>query len=140
MVGSKFDVFANQYESVKKKQLCLALRYISHSTGSDLVFASVKEKLPSQLFKAMLTRYVFDSSLQTKVERDPNQPLNIYAGSDNYLLIGEPDGAGMRGAKVSFEKLWQDVVESQFPKSSKEQNATEKVLGDMKRWAEDKVD
>lgn len=47
VIGSKFDVFANQYESVKKKQLCLALRYICHSNGCDLVFASVREKLPS---------------------------------------------------------------------------------------------
>jgi dynein light intermediate chain 2 len=47
VVGSKFDIFANQYESVKKKQLCLALRYICHSNGCDLVFASTKEKLPA---------------------------------------------------------------------------------------------
>lgn len=46
IVGSKFDIFANQYESVKKKQVCLALRYIAHANGCDLVFASIKEKLP----------------------------------------------------------------------------------------------
>ena len=63
VIGSKFDVFANQYESVKKKQLVLALRYICHLNGCDLVFASVKEKLPTQLFKAMVTRHVFDSNL-----------------------------------------------------------------------------
>ncbi len=91
VIGSKFDVFANQYESVKKRQLCLALRYICHQYGCDLVFASVKEKLPSQLFKAMLTRHVFDSTLQAKVEFDHNQALNIYAGSDNFLKIGEPE-------------------------------------------------
>jgi hypothetical protein len=55
------------------------------------VFGSVKEKLPTQLFKAMITRHVFDSTLQAKVEKDPNQPLNIYAGSDNLLQIGEPE-------------------------------------------------
>ena len=72
VIGSKFDIFANQYESVKKRQLCLALRYICHQNGCDLVFASVKEKLPSQLFKAMITRHVFDSNLQAKVEKDHN--------------------------------------------------------------------
>jgi len=30
IIGSKFDAFANDYESVKKKQVCLALRYIAH--------------------------------------------------------------------------------------------------------------
>ena len=47
VIGSKFDIFANQQESIKKKQVCLAMRYISHSSGSDLVFASVKEKVPT---------------------------------------------------------------------------------------------
>lgn len=91
VIGSKFDVFANQYESVKKRQLCLALRYLCHQNGCDLVFGSVKEKLPSQLYKAMITRHVFDNSLQAKVEKDHNQALNIYAGSDNFLQIGEPE-------------------------------------------------
>lgn len=50
----------------------------------------------------MISRHVFDSSIQAKVERDPNQPLNIYAASDNLLAIGEPEGAGVR-SKVSFE-------------------------------------
>jgi len=46
IIGSKFDVFANQNESVKKKVLCNALRYIAHTYGCDLAFGSVKEKLP----------------------------------------------------------------------------------------------
>lgn len=72
VVGSKFDIFANQYESVKKKQVCLALRYISHANGCDLVFASIKEKLPSTIFKAMLSRYLSPEAPLFKVERDQN--------------------------------------------------------------------
>ena len=48
---TKYDQFANQYESVRKKVICLALRYIAHLNGAGLVFASVREKLPSQLYK-----------------------------------------------------------------------------------------
>jgi len=55
IIGTKFDAFANQFESAKKKSVCLALRYIAHMNGADLVFASVREKLPSQLFKALLS-------------------------------------------------------------------------------------
>ena len=47
VIGTKFDVFAKSYEPVKKKQLCLAMRYICHSNGCDLVFSSVKEKIPT---------------------------------------------------------------------------------------------
>lgn len=91
IVGSKFDVFANQYESLRKRSLCLAMRYIAHSNGCDLVFASVKEKLPTQLFKAMVGRQLFDSSIQARVDKDHNSALNIYAGSDDFLKIGEPE-------------------------------------------------
>lgn len=72
VVGSKFDIFANQYESIKKKQVCLALRYIAHANGCDLVFASIKEKLPSTIFKAMLSRYLTPEVPLLKVERDHN--------------------------------------------------------------------
>lgn len=140
VIGAKFDVFANQYESVKKKQVCLALRYIAHANGCDLVFASVKEKLPTALFKAMLGRYLGEVSAPPKVERDHNQPLNVYAGADTFAQIGEPEGAGNR-RNVAFEKLWQEVVEAQIPKMAV-QGAKDpaQVLGDMRRYAEDKVD
>ena len=32
-------------------------------------------------------------------------------------MIGEPEGAGMR-RNVAFEKLWQELVESQIPKTA----------------------
>jgi len=39
----------------------------------------------------MISRHVFDQSIQAKVDKDPNSTLNIYAGSDNFLQIGEPE-------------------------------------------------
>ena len=47
ILGSKFDQFANQFESRAKKTLCMAMRYIAHFNTCDLVFGSVREKLPS---------------------------------------------------------------------------------------------
>jgi hypothetical protein len=32
-------------------------------------------------------------------------------------MIGEPEGAGMR-RNVAFEKLWQEIVETQIPKNA----------------------
>jgi dynein light intermediate chain 2 len=59
---------------VKRKQVCLALRYICHAHGCDLVFGSIKEKLPAQLFKSMLTLRSSPASeaQPSKVERDHN--------------------------------------------------------------------
>lgn len=92
----------------------MALRYISHANGCDLVFASVKEKLPGAIYKSMLGRYLGDAS-SSGSQRDHNMPLNIFAGTDTFLQIGEPEGAGAR-RNVAFERLWQDIVEAQIPK------------------------
>ena len=43
IIGTKYDVFANTFEIKPKKMLCDALRYLAHSNGCDLVFASVRE-------------------------------------------------------------------------------------------------
>jgi len=62
IIGNKYDEFANQFESARKRTVCYALRYLAHLNGADLVFASVKEKLPSQLYKAILTFSIFEGS------------------------------------------------------------------------------
>ena len=42
---------------------------------------------------------------------------------------------------IPFEKLWQELVESQIPKSAAIANKDPSaVLGDMRRFFEDKVD
>lgn len=46
IVGTKYDVFANTYEIALKKILCDAFRYLAHTTGSDLIFTSVREQQP----------------------------------------------------------------------------------------------
>ena len=91
MAGSKFDVFANEHDPMKKRQFCLALRYLCHKNGADLCFASVKERLPLNIFKAMLYKHTFELTERVKTEKDPNQCLNVYGGSDSFLNIGEPE-------------------------------------------------
>ena len=71
IIGTKFDAFANQYDTQLKKQLCMALRCIAHSNGCDLVFGSVKEKVPSQLYRALLMAHVFDLPAGGNVELNP---------------------------------------------------------------------
>jgi hypothetical protein len=57
------------------------------------------------------------------------------------VQIGEPEGAGVR-RNVAFERLWQEIVESQIPKVAPAGGAKDpqQILGDMRRYAEDKVD
>lgn len=73
--------------------ICLALRYIAHQYGASLVFASVREKVPSQLYKALLMANVIEGSPVGKMEVNSSQPINVPAGQDQFSKIGEPEGA-----------------------------------------------
>lgn len=88
----------------------------------------------------MLNRYLQPDAPLSRVERDHNQPLNVYATTDGFAQIGEPEGSGNR-RNVAFEKLWQDLIEQIIPKTVTQANKDPaQVLGDMRRYAEDKVD
>ena len=115
-MGAKYDDFANKNDPLKKKQMCLALRYFAHMHGADLVFASVKERLPFNLFKEMVNRHAFDLSDRLKVEKDANNAINMYAAADSFASIGEPEGAGRRG-RVTVDQLWSEQLAQHFPPS-----------------------
>lgn len=46
---------------------------------------------------------------------DSNHALRIYAGTDNFLKIGEPNSTGMR-QNMSIEEMWQEQCEKMFKK------------------------
>ena len=93
----------------------MALRYIAQSNGCDLVFASVREKLPSQIYRQLLLSHLFDLPASGNMEVNPSQALNIRAGQDQLSRIDEPEGAGQR-RNDSLDKLWLENVERIFPR------------------------
>ena len=138
ILGSKFDQFANQYESRSKKTLCMAMRYIAHVNTCDLVFGSVKEKLPSQLYRAVLNSHAFDSQVG-HIDMNHNNPINCPSGKDSLSKIDEPDGAQQR-SKASLDSLWQDVCERDFEKIPEQSAQASKLLAGMAKYPEEKVD
>lgn len=139
IIGSKFDAYANTYESAIKKQLCMALRYIAHSNGCDLVFGSVKEKLPSQLYRSLLMSHIFDAPSQGNMDINHNNALNVRAGMDHLGKIEDPEGAMQR--RGSVESIWQEQIERVFqrqPEQSAQQ--AQKVLAGLSKFTEEKVD
>lgn len=54
--------------------------------------------------------------------RDPSQSLMICAGTDNFLKIGEPQGANQR-TNTSIEQLWKEEVERTFKKMPTEEGS-----------------
>lgn len=108
--------------------------------GADLVFASVREKIPAQLFKAMISYQIFEGGPLGKVETNQNNAIHVPAGTDSFSKIGEPEGAGQR-SRVSFEKLWQEIIESQFEKVVDQQDVqTTKLLTAMAKYSDERVD
>lgn len=59
VVANKYDAFAKSVEPKMKKIFCLALRYICHANGADLVFGSIKEAQPMKLFKNIMNYHSF---------------------------------------------------------------------------------
>ena len=111
IVGTKYDVFANTYESKLKKILCDALRYLAHTTGSDLVFASVREQQPAKVFLSHLSNLIYEGDATT-IDTNSNNPIQITSGADRLSKINEPDGAGR--SKASLEELYQQAIETNF--------------------------
>jgi len=115
VVGTKYDTFANTYESKVKRVLCDALRYIAHTNGCDLIFSSVREQQPARVYMNMIGNHVFDGSTSTSsADTNANSCLNIPSSTDKVSKINEPDGAGY--SRASLEELYQQAVENNFTK------------------------
>jgi hypothetical protein len=59
VVAAKYDHLAKNCEPSQKKLLCRALRYVCHSHGCHLVFASALEQKPLRNFKRLLLWQAF---------------------------------------------------------------------------------
>ena len=107
VIGTKYDEFNKKFEPLQKKSLSMALRYVCHQNGCDLVYASDRDQKPLRLFKGVLQLRTF---LESRVDAikvseeageqpeplipsgsaDPNNPLFLMAGSDSYRNLVEP--------------------------------------------------
>ncbi|CAK4072712.1 unnamed protein product [Aphanomyces euteiches] len=90
IVGSKYDTFRDE-DSVKRKGLVQAVRYIAHSIGATVVFTSVKDKALATQFRATLSAAVY--STEAKTTKEVEKGLFIPAGTDTFEEIGLPKGA-----------------------------------------------
>ena len=139
VIGAKFDIFNSAYEPVQRKVFCQALRYICHKNGCNLVFASMssKDQHSLKLFRTLMHWHAFrllklqsvagteaaegqddqgdDKEDKTNYLAIP-QPLTdaataimVFAGTDSYRRIGEPQGAASR-QNVDVEQLWVEEI------------------------------
>ncbi|RHY30816.1 hypothetical protein DYB32_003999 [Aphanomyces invadans] len=103
IVGAKYETFRDE-DSVKRKGLIQAVRYIAHAIGATLLFTTVKDKaLATQVCVRMKHH---GDSLWT-------------AGSDTFEEIGLPKGARVADFEESNldkrMKLWAKAIAELYP-------------------------
>jgi dynein light intermediate chain 2 len=86
IVGTKYDIFA-ELESMKRKLLLQALRYISHVYGASLVCVSQKDKASLGIFRMMLNSMTSGTPLKKVTQYDGSKPLCILAGKCFFAIF-----------------------------------------------------
>ena len=118
IVASKYDTFCNE-DSIKRKVLAQALRYIAHMNGASLQAFSNKDKGIATTYRATMTSHLFGTDKKTIHEVDSAKSLVIQAGSDTFEDIGIPRGARRgdfeTGTLDSKIEQWVRAVGEFFP-------------------------
>jgi hypothetical protein len=84
-----------------------------------------------------MTNMIFDLGMMV-YDTNSNNPIMVSAGADKMSKINEPDGAGR--SKASLEELYQQAIESQFPKQKDQAATNTKLLEKMTDFKDEKVD
>eukprot|EP00903_Cladosiphon_okamuranus_P019562 g17992.t1 len=120
VVGNKYDIFKNN-ESVRKRTLAQALRFVAHINGASLLFCSSKEKKLKDLLRQTLNTHLFRASSRKFCDTNPERALVVPAGSDSLdtILKATPPGtrredflsgnAVAEGAMSAWKRAVEDV-------------------------------
>lgn len=143
IVGAKYDAFMD-IESVRRKPLMLALRFIAHHYGASLICTSYKEKSQLAYFRNILNHFVFHTPAKKTAHLDPAKALIVPAGADTFDGIGNPPNtrpAQLSGANFpQAVSLWQRAVEACFPPKDDAADDKKDPEADAELWLEPAVD
>lgn len=118
IVASKYDVFS-ELESMKRRLLLQALRFLAHVNGASLMCVSSKVKATLGYYRMSMNHYCFKGDLKKYSQLDTTKPLYIQAGSDTLESIGIPPGVSRSEFESSTPanriSKWCEAVEAYFP-------------------------
>jgi hypothetical protein len=89
VVGHKYDAI-READSVRKKAITSALRYLAHCHGGAVVTTSSRDKSSLAAYRALLGAAAFGTEARRGAQTDPGRPLYIPAGADSLESIGLP--------------------------------------------------
>ena len=108
VVANKYDIFKG-YDSVHRKCLSQAIRFISHQNGACLVTGSSKDKAARDLYRTVARQQLFARPAVVGSSVDPNEVVQTWAKANS---IG--DGPIM--VKPGYDSF--DAILSNLPKGS----------------------
>lgn len=123
IVGNKYDAFRDE-DSVKRKGVIQAVRYLAHLYGANVLFTSMKDKALVTQFRSVMKNFAFRCMPKgASKDVDLAKPLFVPAGADLYEDIGVPKSATRRPDQFSKEqheeraRAWKKIASEYFPPS-----------------------
>mmetsp|Transcript_35365 Transcript_35365/g.94789 ORF Transcript_35365/g.94789 Transcript_35365/m.94789 type:complete len:203 (-) Transcript_35365:183-791(-) len=127
IIANKYDIYKDM-ESVQKKTISQALRFVAHSNGATLLTVGARDKASQNNLRMQLTQLLFRTSSSKKVElTNHDKPMAVPAGVDSFdnILKIPPKGTdvadfvGPRSVNSDANVTWARVMEDMFgPKRS----------------------
>ncbi|RLN53192.1 hypothetical protein BBJ29_001710 [Phytophthora kernoviae] len=141
IVGNKYETFRDE-DSVKRKGVTQAVRYLAHMYGASMLFTSMKDKTLVAQFRSIMKGFAFRSMPRgASKEVDPAKALFVPAGADLFEDIGVPKSWRQdRFGKDQHEekaRQWIKVASEYYPASS---NGTDGALTERERSEQDDKD
>ncbi|KAL3669335.1 hypothetical protein V7S43_005712 [Phytophthora oleae] len=131
VVGNKYETFRDQ-DSVKRKGIIQAVRYLSHMYGATVLFTSMKDKNLVTQFRSVMKGFAFRAMARgTSKEVDPAKTLFVPAGADLFEDIGVPKSAGWRQDRFDKDqheekaRQWIKIASEYYPPTA---NGAEDLL------------
>lgn len=104
LVGCKYDIF-EKYETENRKWLSKALRYLAHTYGASLTFASSKNPQLSSQARSFMLELMFEERPKVVIQRDHLKPIFVLRGQDSLNNIGVPASGSVSGIEVLRRQL-----------------------------------
>ncbi|RHY46961.1 hypothetical protein DYB34_001743 [Aphanomyces astaci] len=141
IVGAKYDTFRDE-DSVKRKGLIQAVRFMAHAVGATVLFTSVKDKTLATQFRAALNAALYRTDGSGKSTKEVDKGLFVPAGTDSFEEIGLPKGARV----TDFEelnldkriKLWAKATAELSPPVTPPPEGGKETVDDDKEEADEK--
>lgn len=144
LVGNKYDAFRDE-DTVKRKGIVQAVRYLAHMYGASVLFTSTKDKNLVAQFRSVMKNFAFRAAGATKGSKDVDvaKPLFVPAGSDLFEDIGLPKTARRqdftREQHEERAKQWKKIACEYYAPSGDVADASPRDEGelDAKEQADD---